>query len=318
MIIESRSVVPAAAQQNHLRSNRNTLSDRLQFRERLGPDEGLLLLGRHGRKQRNVLLAASSAPHVRARVEVGRQALSFGLLVVDLCNLDDLALDVGEGVEGDVGQVVLVAVLLEAESAAGKEDVGFAGGGEVGDAVTDEDDHGDGAVVALEAGRVLEVVDGLCLVVAELGVVEPDGLPLAAVRRDGGVVGDDVDVCRVLLAEEVIEDPAKNGLETGGDDVKGNAVVDAELVEGLEVDIDLECFLHHFEAVVEGHIERAPHLFRHIAERALATVDLVVEFLSSLCTAAEGIEEDVAGILHEDRSIEVYTIISTRPATRFA
>jgi hypothetical protein len=125
-------------------------------------------------------------------------------------------------------------------------------------------------------------------------------------------------VCRVLLAEEVIEDPAKNGLETGGDDVKGNAVVDAELVEGLEVDIDLECFLHHFEAVVEGHIERAPHLFRHIAERALATVDLVVEFLSSLCTAAEGIEEDVAGILHEDRSIEVYTIISTRPATRFA
>jgi hypothetical protein len=41
-------------------------------------------------------------------------------------------------------------------------------------------------------------VDGEGLVVAELRVVSPYGLPFGAVRGDLGVVGDDFDVCGLI------------------------------------------------------------------------------------------------------------------------
>lgn len=55
----------------------------------------------------------------------------------DLC---DFTLNLREAVVGNVFDVVLDAVVLECETAAGEENVGLAGCGEVGDAVADEDD----------------------------------------------------------------------------------------------------------------------------------------------------------------------------------
>lgn len=98
-----------------------------------------------------------------------------------MCNLDDLFLNVRKGVEGDVSQLVLDTVFFETKTATSKEHIGLTGGRQVGDTVTNEDDHGNGAVFAVEAGLVLVVVERLLLVVTELVVVQPDRLPCRTV-----------------------------------------------------------------------------------------------------------------------------------------
>ena len=53
----------------------------------------------------------------------------------------------------------------------------------------------------------------------------------------------------------MVEHTAENWLEASGDDVEGNVVVDAELVEGLEVDVESEGFLDRLETGVKWQIE---------------------------------------------------------------
>lgn len=110
-----------------------------------------------------------------------------------LHDADDLDLDVGKGVEGNVSDLVLAAVLLEAQAAARKQHVGFARGRQVRHAVAHKDDERARAVLRLGRRDGAVLLDGRCLVVAQRRVVPPDGCPLA-VLRDIGVVGDDVDV----------------------------------------------------------------------------------------------------------------------------
>jgi hypothetical protein len=64
-----------------------------------------------------------------------------------------------------------------------------------------------------------------------------------------------------VFAQESVEHPAQDGLESGGNDVEGNVVLDAVVVEVAEVNVQLEFLLHDFEAVVEGDVERPPHFF---------------------------------------------------------
>ena len=115
------------------RSSSALLGDDLA--ERLGPHEHFLLPGRERSEDRDSRFAADPAPHVRPRVEVARQTLALGLRIVHLGDLDHLLLDVCEGVEGDVVDLVLDAVLLESQTAASEEDVSFAGSREIRDAV---------------------------------------------------------------------------------------------------------------------------------------------------------------------------------------
>ncbi|KAG9680186.1 2,3-diketo-5-methylthio-1-phosphopentane phosphatase, partial [Aureobasidium melanogenum] len=277
----------------------------LDLGEGLGPDEHTLVARCHGSKSRNSLLGADTAPHVCARVEVAGQAFSLCLLVVDLGNLDDFLLDVGEGVEGDVGNLVFDAVLLETEAAASEEDIGVTGGGQVGDTVTDEDDHGDGAVVGFQLCGFLVFVDGKLLVMTELVVMTPLDLPRTTVLRDISLVGDNINVGSCLLSQEMIENTAEDGLQASRDDVEGNLVVQAELVEVLELGVDVQTFLHSLETVGEGNVQRSPHLLGNIAEGTLSGLDLLVEDLALLSTTAEGVEQDVTCVLHEDCAIEV-------------
>ena len=76
-------------------------------------------------------------------------------------------------------------------------------------------------------------------------------------------------------------------------------------MEDLEVGVNLEGFLHHFETVFEGDVEGSPHLFGDFAGGALAGFDLLVEDFTALRTAAVVIEQDVSGILHENCAVEI-------------
>lgn len=78
-------------------------------------------------------------PQIGSWVEFDGQTFTFCLGLVEFGNFGDFALDVGEAVVGNVFDVVLDAVLLERQASAGEEDVGLAGCGEIGDAVSDED-----------------------------------------------------------------------------------------------------------------------------------------------------------------------------------
>lgn len=78
-------------------------------------------------------------PQIGSWVEFDGQTFTFCLGLVEFGNFGHFALDVGEAVVGNVFDVVLDAVLLECEASASEEDVGLAGCGEIGYAVSDED-----------------------------------------------------------------------------------------------------------------------------------------------------------------------------------
>jgi hypothetical protein len=122
-----------------------------------------------------------------------RDTDTTGLLLVFFPQILDGPLDIGKGVEGLVGNVVLDAVFLESETTTRKEDVGFARGGEVGHAISHEDDQRDLVLAKFGLGEGPRLVDGKRLVMTQLGVVAPDGLPFRSVGIDRGIVGDDLD-----------------------------------------------------------------------------------------------------------------------------
>lgn len=78
-------------------------------------------------------------PQIGSWVEFDGQTFTFCLGLVEFGNFGDFALDVGEAVVGNVFDVILDAVLLEREASSGEKDVGLAGCGEIGYAVSDED-----------------------------------------------------------------------------------------------------------------------------------------------------------------------------------
>ena len=215
-------------------------------------------------------LAGDSAPHVGAGIEERRGAEAARLVQIFPHDPLDMRLDVCEAVVRDVRDLVVDAVLLEHQALAREEHVGMSGGGQVGDAVADEDDEGDGAVVALQLGVAAGVGHGARLVVAEVAAVDPKGLPLGTVAADLGVVGDDVDAGGGILAEVAVKDAAQYGLQAGGDDVERNIVLAAELVEALKGRVELELGPHDLEAVFERDAERGVHLLGHLTKRALS------------------------------------------------
>jgi hypothetical protein len=76
-------------------------------------------------------------------------------------------------------------------------------------------------------------------------------------------------------------------------------------MEFPEIGINLQHILHNLESVIERYVQTSPHLLADFLEGAFASLDLVVEDLAAFSTAAMAIEEDVAGVLHEDCAIEV-------------
>ncbi len=283
---------------------------RVILTKRPRPQKHLLLLTRRtGHQKRNRLLTTDPPPQVRAGIKPNRSALALRLPLILFTDLLDLLLDIRERVERDIRDLVLDAVLLQPESAAGEQDVRFARSGQVRHPVADEDDERDGAVFSRQLGVLARLGDGQRLVVAELRVVSPDRLPLTAILGNLRLVRDDLDMAAIFLAQERVKDFPEDGLQAGGDDVEGDVVREAVFVESLEVGVDLEGLLHHFEAVFEGDIEGSPHLFRNFAEGAFAGLDLLIEDLAALGAAAVGIEEDVTSVLHEDCAIEVWGLL---------
>lgn len=60
------------------------------------------------------MLAGHASPHIGSRVEARRLALSTRLLLVLDHDLGDLPLDSGKGVESNIRDFVLDAILLQA------------------------------------------------------------------------------------------------------------------------------------------------------------------------------------------------------------
>lgn len=58
-----------------------------------------------------------------------------------------------------------------------------------------------------------------------------------------------------FFTQESIENPAEDGLEPGRNDVEGNIIPHAVVVEVVEVDVELKFLLHDLEAVVKGDVE---------------------------------------------------------------
>ncbi len=48
-------------------------------------------------------------------------------------------------------------------------------------------------------------------------------------------------------------------------------------MEGFKIGINFEGAFHDFETVFKGNVEGSPHLFRHLAEGTLASLNLLVE-----------------------------------------
>jgi hypothetical protein len=122
-----------------------TLRDRLRLilRKLAWPQKHLLLARRRERYTPGHRLPTRHAPpEIRAGIEPDRRTHAARPLGVFSHDILYLALDVCEAVEGDIGNFVVDAELFEAQAAAREEHVGFAGGGEVGDAVADEDYEG--------------------------------------------------------------------------------------------------------------------------------------------------------------------------------
>ena len=79
----------------------------------------------------------------------------------------------------------------------------------------------------------------------------------------------------------------------------------AELVELCEIRVDGQFISKRLESRLKWHVEGTPHLLRDVTEGALATGDLLVELLTSFSTTAMLVEQDMPGVLHEDRAIEI-------------
>lgn len=139
----------------------------LELRKDIGPEEHLLLLGRRANHiKRHRIAARHASPQVCTRVEPGRFTHATGLLLVLFSNLLELLADVGKGVEGDVVDVVFLAILLQPQATAGEEDVGFTGSRQVRDAVPNENDKRDGTILAVEFGLLAGFLNGLGFVVS--------------------------------------------------------------------------------------------------------------------------------------------------------
>lgn len=110
----------------------------------------------------------------------------------------------------------------------------------------------------------------------------------------------------LLFTNKCIQHLPQNWLQPSADDVEGNVVRDAEPVKLPESGIDLERLFHDFEPVVKWDVQRPPHLFRDVAEGSLARTDLLVQQLAAFGAASMIVEEDMAGILHEDGAVEIW------------
>ena len=94
---------------------------------------------------------------------------------------------------------------------------------------------------------------------AEISIVTPHGRPFS-ILGDLGIICYNLDVRGVLLPQEVVEDSSKDRLQSSGYYIEWDGVVDAELVEVLEVGVDIEGCFHDLKAVVEGDLERVVKL----------------------------------------------------------
>lgn len=171
-----------------------------------------LVLRREQRVHGHRAFAGCSSPHVGTWIEDSRKTLPLGPFLVEFGDLHDFSLNVRKGIEGNARDTVFDAILLQAKTAASKEDVGLASSGQIGHAVADEYDQRDGTVVALQLRCLSVFFDGELFIMAELIIVAPYGLPLGSVLGYGSVVGDNVDVRRFFFAEEVVQNFSKHGL----------------------------------------------------------------------------------------------------------
>jgi hypothetical protein len=224
LLLPNHLTNPRLGSQGHLLREGSLLVD---LGKALRPDQHPLLPRRGRHQQRHRPLATDPPPKVCSRITLRRHAQAASLLRVVRHQRLNLPLNVRKRVKRDIRDFLLDAVLFEAKAAPGKEDVCLSRGREVADAVANEDDQGDCAVVAFEFRGGTGLLHAACFVVAEIAVVQPERLPLGAGGVDGGVVGHDFDVCRGRAAKEGVEDTAEDGLEASGDYVKGDRVGDA-------------------------------------------------------------------------------------------
>ena len=77
-------------------------------------------------------------------------------------------------------------------------------------------------------------------------------------------------------------------------------------MELLESRIQVHILSHHVESIFNWDGQGPPHILRDITKRTLAGFHLTFQALAICATAAEVVDEDMAGILHEYCAIEVY------------
>lgn len=58
------------------------------------------------------------------------------------CNADNLLLDIGKGVESNIRDLVIPAVLLEPQTPSGEKDICLTGSGKIRNTIADENDKG--------------------------------------------------------------------------------------------------------------------------------------------------------------------------------
>jgi len=238
-------------------------------------------------------LTGNSPPEICSWVvEFGYTGLFLGLAVV-FDNAGDFAFNILEGIERDVGDLVLNAVLLKPEATTSEQDISFTSSWEIGDTVANENDQWGFLVRVAVRSLCPCFLNGSSFIVTEIGVILPNNFPLTPILRDQSVVGDNVDVF-CLLTDEFIENSAEDRLETGGYNVEWDLAFDTEIMEFPEIWIHLELLLHDFEAVVERDIQTTPHLLGSIAEGKLATVDSSIELFASVFAAAMSVKKDVS------------------------
>lgn len=207
---------------------------------------------------------------------------------------------IAEEVEGDVvglavsGKIVVLLIL-------DKQNIGVTSGRHVRDTVTGEE----------ERGSVLELTvrsDGERLVVSKVvvGVTvdEFPGFTLLLGVGEVDLVGDDVDLVGVLLANEVGENGADDGGHTGGNNNDGDVVGLGESVELLETRVKGDIATNKLLHLGEGTLNGLDHLFESLTVRETLLDDLDVELTALGVTHTDGVDHVVVGVLFERRKRE--------------
>lgn len=146
---------------------------------------------------------------------------------------------------------------------------------------------------------------------AEAALVVVDDGPAAflvdalVAGAEGDVVADDLHALDVLLADEVGEQRADDGLHAAREHDDGHVVGAAPRVELGKLWVELYVGQQRGDALVKGHRDAVEHLLKGLAERLLVLEHVAVALAPQLHAVPQVVRHVVVGVLQRYGAVKV-------------